>query len=68
MKVIKSIAMAIGITLILIADIFGIIFFNITGSFLYLLPIIGSFIGWLSALIYCPTDLGGIIYDSLWRI
>lgn len=56
MKAIKSIAIAIGITAIPIADILGIIFFNITGSFLYLLPIIGSFIGWLSALIYCTTD------------
>ena len=56
MKVIKSIAIALGITLILIVDIFGIIFFNITGSFFYLLPIIGSFIGWLSALIYCTID------------
>ena len=56
MKAIKSIAIAIGITAILIADIFGIIFFNITGSFFYLLPIIGSFIGWLSALISCTTD------------
>ena len=56
MKVIKSIAIAIGITTILIVDILGIIFFNITGSFFYLLPIVGSFIGWLSALIYCVTD------------
>ena len=56
MKVIKSIAIAIGITLVLIVNIFGIIFFNITGSFFYLLPIIGSFIGWLSALIYCITN------------
>lgn len=56
MKVIKSIAIALGITLILIVDIFGIIFFNITGSFFYLLPIIGSFIGWLSALIYCISN------------
>jgi hypothetical protein len=56
MKWIKSIAIALGITVLIIINIAAITLFNVTYNFIYLTPLIVSFIAWLSILFYVIMD------------
>lgn len=55
-KWLKCIATAIGITAVLLLDVGGLVLFIATLHIAYLLPLIFSFIAWLSVLIYSTTD------------
>jgi hypothetical protein len=56
MKWIKSIAIALGITVLIIINMVAITLFNITYNFIYLTPLLISFISWLSILFYVIMD------------
>ena len=56
MKWIRSIAMALGITVAIMINIIAICLFNVTYNFVYLIPVIVSFISWLSVLFYIISD------------